>query len=125
MSETLSIGELARRAGIAPSAIRYYDRIGLVHADSRDGQGRRYRPRALVRLELIQHFQHAGFSLDEIRQLLDGAGSWHDTARRKRAELSERVDELRAALEVVDQALACGCQDLEGCRTETRGHEHA
>lgn len=125
MSDTLAIGELARRAGLAPSAVRYYDRIGLVLADDRDAQGRRYHPRALVRLELIQRFQHAGFSLDEIRQLLDGVGPWHDLARRKRSELTARIDELRAAQQVIDEALACGCEDLEGCCTEAGGHDRA
>ena len=115
MTQTLSIGDVARRAGLSPSAVRYYDRIGLVRAHGRDAHGRRYHPQALTRLTIIKHFQHAGFSLDEIAQLLDGTEHWHALARHKRDELSERIDGLLAARRLIDEALACGCEDLEGC----------
>lgn len=115
MSDTMSIGELARRAGVATSALRYYDRLGLVPVDERAGSGRRYRPEALTRLSIIRRFQHAGFSLDEISELLDGTGAWQDLARAKRDHLSARISELAAAQDLIDAALACGCQDLEAC----------
>ncbi|QBI20559.1 MerR family transcriptional regulator [Egibacter rhizosphaerae] len=115
MTDTLSIGEVARRAGVATSTVRYYDRLGLVPVVDRDGTGRRYDDSALRRLTVIRSFQHAGFSLDEIKELLDGAGRWQHLAREKREQLSARIQELVTAQELIDAALACGCEDLEGC----------
>lgn len=119
MAETLSIGEVARRAGVATSTVRYYDRLGLVPAERRDGTGRRYRPEALTRLEIVAYFQRAGFTLAEIRRLLDGGEGWQGLARRKREELGARIDELARAQRLIDAALACGCADLEGCAAHT------
>jgi DNA-binding transcriptional MerR regulator len=77
---TLAIGELARRAGTAPSALRYYERIGLLPAAERAGGKRHYPPSSAERLALVRLYQDAGFTLKEIRQLLaagsDRRGCW-------------------------------------------------
>lgn len=122
MTETLSISEIARRAGVATSTVRYYDRLGLVAAAERDGNGRRYHPDVLKRLFIIRYFQQAGFSLAETVQLLDGAGEWQARAQQKRDELAERREELTMAQQLIDAALACGCTDLQGCDAHDEIH---
>lgn len=120
MSETMTIGELARRAGIATTTLRYYERRGLITAAEHAGGGGRYRAEALDRLHVVALLQQAGFSLAEIVALLDDGGDWPAHARRKRAELERRIDGLAKAHELIDAALACGCADLEGCGADHR-----
>lgn len=74
----MKIGELAERSGLAPSRIRFYEKIGLLTAVERRTNGyRSYPPEAAVVLELIATAQRAGFSLEEIRTLLPGGpGQW-------------------------------------------------
>ena len=74
MDEALqTIGDVARQAGVATSAVRYYERAGLLHADARESGQRRYRPETLRRLVFIGMLQDAGLSLDDIRGVLDAS----------------------------------------------------
>jgi MerR family redox-sensitive transcriptional activator SoxR len=118
----LEIGEVARRAGVRPSAVRYYEERGLI-APARRSNGRRiYGLEAVERLALITFAKGIGFSLDEIRALLFGfpestsAGArWSDLAQTKLAELdamSQRIETMRQALQRIQR---CGCDDLDQC----------
>ena len=119
----LEIGEVARRAGMRTSAVRYYEARGLV-APARRAAGRRrlYGADAVERLALISFAKAVGFSLDEIRILLFGfpdqtpAGArWSGLAQSKLAELdamSQRIETMRAALHRISR---CGCEDLDQC----------
>ena len=71
MSTALTIGEVARRTDVAPTTLRYYEKIGLLAAPSRAGGQRRYDDAVLTRLEVIGLCKAAGFTLDEIAVLLD------------------------------------------------------
>lgn len=119
MTELMTIGQLAEATNTATTTLRYYDDIGLVTPAARAGGHRRYGREAVRRLRVISGCQQAGFSLAEIGQLLDGAGDWQELARHKRIELQRRIADLQAAVHLVDEALACGCENIEGCeRTE-------
>lgn len=119
MTELMTIGQLADATNTAATTLRYYDDIGLVRPAGRVGGQRRYHRRAARRLRVIADCQQAGFTLEEIARLLDGAGDWHELARQKRAELERRIADLQEAVHLVDEALTCGCEHLEGCeRTE-------
>lgn len=89
----MSIGEVARRAGLRPSAIRYYEKAGILPAAPRQGGRRRYDRDILERLAIIRFAQHVGFRLSEIKLLLDGIANrppperWRDMARRKIGEV--------------------------------------
>src|ERR671923_1495551 len=85
----LTIGEVARRAGVATSAIRYYERVGLLPPAERVSGQRRYGEETLGRLAFIGVAQNAGFSLREIRELVARAAEEDDLATPMRA-LSER-----------------------------------
>lgn len=115
MGELLTIGQVADRAGLATSALRYYDERGLVEPATRISGQRRYEPEVLRRLRIVMLCQQAGFTLSEIEELLDGAGDWRPLAEAKLCELDRRIRELRDARRLVQAALECDCAHLEGC----------
>lgn len=116
---SLPIGELARRAGTAPSALRYYERIGLLPPAERAGGKRHYPPSTAERLALVRLYQDAGFTLKEIRQLLAAGSlrpaSWTPLAERKIAELDARIAEAQRAKSLLTHALGCPHRDLLTC----------
>jgi DNA-binding transcriptional MerR regulator len=115
----LAIGELARRAGTAPSALRYYERIGLLPPAERAGGKRHYPPSSAERLAFVRLYQDAGFTLKEIRQLLAARSrqraSWTPLAERKIAELDARIAEAQRAKDLLEHALNCPHDDLLAC----------
>jgi DNA-binding transcriptional MerR regulator len=106
---TLTIGEVARRAGIATSAVRYYERQGLLEADARASGQRRFRPETLRRLVFIGMLQDAGLSLDDIRGVLDAAtvAEWKAIASGRLAVLDEEIERLERARAYLTGALLC------------------
>ena len=117
-----SIGEVARRAGIAPSAIRYYERLGHLPTPPRAGGKRRYDATVLEWLALVALAREAGFTMAEIRTLVRGfapgtppARRWEALATRKLAEVDALVARAERMREVLRLALACGCLRLEEC----------
>jgi DNA-binding transcriptional MerR regulator len=116
---TLAIGELARRTGTATSALRYYERIGLLPPAMRFGGRRHYPPSSAERLALIRLYQDAGFTLGEIRQLLAKGSrrrrSWNRLAEAKIDELDTRIAEAERAKKLLEHALACTHRDLFTC----------
>jgi DNA-binding transcriptional MerR regulator len=105
----LTIGEMARRAGVATSTVRYYERRGLLPADARRSGQRRYRTGSLRRLVFIGMLQDAGLSLDDIAAIL-GAGTvdeWKAVARRRADALDAEIDRLMRARSYLQGALLC------------------
>ena len=113
------IGELARRTGVAPSALRYYERVGLLSSAGRAGGRRHYQPSSTERVALIRLCQEAGFTLAEIGRLLAawgrGDGDWGSLAERKTAELDARIANARRAKTLINHALECPHRDLLAC----------
>ncbi len=110
------IGELARRTGTATSALRYYERIGLLSPAERVGQRRHYSPSSAERVALIRLCQDAGFTLAEIGRLLDGwSRAWGRLAERKIAELDARIADAQRAKKLITHALECPHLDLLAC----------
>jgi MerR family redox-sensitive transcriptional activator SoxR len=109
VSELLTIGEVAQRAHVAPSAIRYYERLGLLSADARRSGQRRYRNETLRRLVFIGMLQDAGLALDDIHGILDAAtvAEWKAIARRRLEILDDHIAQLQHAREVLAGALLC------------------
>ena len=118
----MSIGEVGRRAGLQPSAIRYYERIGLLPKPTRASGMRRYDESVLEWLSLIALAREAGFTMAEIKKLVTGfkpgtspAARWQELATRKLAEVDAmvaRAERMRAVLRI---ALDCGCFRMEDC----------
>jgi DNA-binding transcriptional MerR regulator len=113
------IGELARRTGVAPSALRYYELIGLLSPAGRAGQRRCYHEASAERVALIRLCRGAGFTLAEIGRLLAawsrGRRDWTQLARLKLAELDARIADAQRAKELVEHALECPHRDLLAC----------
>src|SRR5215210_2042189 len=110
------IGELARRTGVATSALRYYERVGLLSAAERAGGRRHYAASSAARVALIRLYQNAGFTLAEIGRLL-APSSWDrrgfgPLAERKVAELDARIADAQRAKKVINHALECPHRDL-------------
>src|SRR5215216_6428211 len=95
----LTIGEVARRAGIATSSIRYYERIDLLPKPERVQGQRRYDPSVLGKLGFIGVAQSAGFKLSEIKMLIDGVDSAGGMAGQMRSLSSHKLDEVELLLE--------------------------
>ena len=118
----LSIGEVARHAGVNSSALRYYERIGLLPPPERLSGQRRYDDSVLTRLAIIELAKRAGFSLTETRTLLDGfspatppAERWQALARRKLPEIEALLARAEAMRRLLSAGLECDCLSLEEC----------
>ncbi len=109
MDADLSIGEVAARAGVATSTVRYYDRRSLLPADGRRSGQRRYAAASLRRLVFIGMLQDAGLSLEEIAGILDADGveEWKAIARRRLAVLEGEIARLATSKELLEASLLC------------------
>jgi MerR family transcriptional regulator, redox-sensitive transcriptional activator SoxR len=119
---SLTIGQIAKRAGLNTSAIRYYEAKGLLPEPMRIGGQRRYRDDTLARLGVIDVAKRAGFSLDDIRVLLNASDAGEpahtrlqDLARRKLPAVDELIERAQRVRDWLDTATGCGCQTLDVC----------
>ncbi|MFE2757490.1 MerR family transcriptional regulator [Actinosynnema sp. NPDC059335] len=117
--DLLPIDQVAKASGVASSALRYYERVGLLEEGPKIG-GRRHYPRdVLDRLSVIRTCRNIGFSLTEISSLLDEAeesgGSWQEIADQRRARIEREIAERQAWLTTLNSTLACGCRQLVTC----------
>ena len=124
----LSIGEVANRSGLAASALRYYEREGLIPRAGRVGARRVWHEDVLDRLALIQVAKAAGFTIAEIRTLLSGFSRrappgkrWRKLAERKLGELDARLAEVKRMKRVLETVTRCECPTLEECSRAIRG----
>ncbi|MER5999128.1 MerR family transcriptional regulator [Nonomuraea angiospora] len=119
MEDTLiDIGEVARQSGLAASALRFYERKGLIQAEGRNGLRRAYRPETLERLALITCARDAGFTLSEIAEFLRARPSdarLRERMAAKEREVSERVAQLTRLRDSLRHAVACDHDPLVEC----------
>jgi len=117
----LPIGEVASRAGLRPSALRYYEDIGLVSPAARIGGRRHFEPSVLDRLDLIALCQDTGFTMAEIAEVLGvhgkgGRSRWRKLTERKLADVQAQIEKAKATKQLIEEALRCDCGSLEGCQ---------
>ncbi|HXT45158.1 MAG TPA: redox-sensitive transcriptional activator SoxR [Pseudonocardiaceae bacterium] len=123
-TDLLPIGEIARRAGLATSALRYYERQGLISAVRTSGGQRRYPRNMLRRLAFIRAAQSVGLSLREIRTALDTlpaqrtptTADWARLSRSWRSRLDEQIGGLIALRDGLTSCIGCGCLSLRRCK---------
>ena len=119
----LTISEVARQIGLQPSAIRYYERIGLLPPAQRISGQRRYDSTVLYRLAIVQRARQLGFTLEEIRQLFLGfrnvtraSERWQKLSQRKLAELDVLMDGIRTVRRLLKKMMQdCRCDTLDQC----------
>ena len=131
--DRLTIGELARRSGVAASAIRHYEAIGLMASTRSEGNQRRYPRGTLRRVAFIRAAQAVGLSLDEIRAALDTlpgsrtptAADWHRLALSWKPVLDARIQALVDLRDRLDSCIGCGCLSLKACALYNPGDKAA
>src|SRR5262245_36540573 len=119
----LTVGDVARRSGVAPSALRFYEDEGLLHAERDPSGHRRYHADALRRVSFIRTAQLVGLSLAEIRQALASlpnartptARDWARLARTWQPVLDDRIAILTRLRDQLDSCIGCGCLSIDSC----------
>ncbi|HEY5697429.1 MAG TPA: MerR family transcriptional regulator [Acidimicrobiales bacterium] len=121
MTELLTIGEVAEQAGVATSALRYYDELGLLPPTSRVSGQRRYRPEAVARVGVILLLTDVGFTLAEVGMLLasraESPQAWHALAEAKVDELRRAEASAQLARTALEHAMKCPKDDIVDCPT--------
>lgn len=123
MPVTLTIGQLAERSGVAPSALRFYEERGLIGSVRTTGNQRRYEPSTLRRVAFVRTAQQVGLSLEEIRDALDDLpdgrtptkSDWHRISKAWRPRLDEQIRRIELLRDRLDACIGCGCLSLRSC----------
>jgi MerR family redox-sensitive transcriptional activator SoxR len=127
--DLLTIGEVSRRSGFPPSALRYYEREGLLRTTRTAGGQRRYERAVLRRLAFVRAARTIGVGLDEVRDWLDRLpggrtptrADWSRLSRAWRGRLDEQIQALVALRDGLDSCIGCGCLSLARCRLYNPG----
>ena len=118
----LLIGEIARRAGLSTSALRYYERVGLLPPPARISKRRIYDSKVLGRIRIILLALDAGFTVKETRTFLSGyplsttpAERWRALAAKKLTELDAQMTRLAQMKSILNDSFHCRCTRIEDC----------
>jgi MerR family redox-sensitive transcriptional activator SoxR len=129
MAKEFSVGEVARRAGVAVSALHFYEARGLIRSNRTGGNQRRYAPDVLRRVAIVKVAQEAGIPLAEIRRQLDSLPEsrtpnrteWTRLSTGWRDDLDRRIRRLEALRDGLDDCIGCGCLSISKCRLRNPG----
>lgn len=133
MSPQLTIGQVAERTGVATSALRYWEALGLIASVRTTGNQRRYERPTIRRVSFIRAAQRVGLSLDEIKESLatlpdsrtPTAHDWSRLSTAWRARLDEQIRRIELLRDRLDECIGCGCLSLETCALNNPGDELA
>lgn len=119
---SMSIGQVAQRCGLAPSAIRYYERAGLLPKPVRISGRRRYAAEVIGRVRLVQLAREAGFTVAEIRTFIAGFSAttpptirWRTLAERKLAQIETQMEQLGRMKTLLQASFDCRCLSVDEC----------
>jgi len=123
VASELSIGEVSARSGVAPSALRFYERQGLIASTRTDGNQRRYDRSVLRRVAFVQAGRAAGVTLAEINAALarlptnrtPSRQDWERLSNRWRDDLDARIETLQALRDRLTTCIGCGCLSIDQC----------
>lgn len=124
ISKRLSVGEVAKRSGVAVSAIHFYETKGLISSLRNEGNQRRYARDVLRRVAVIKVAQRIGISLASIHEALaslpqgrtPNAADWARLSRRWQQELDDRITKLTQLRDQMNDCIGCGCLSIDACR---------
>ena len=133
MTELLTIGEVARRSGVAASALRFYEERGMIASERADGGQRRFPRHVLRRIAFIVFAQRIGLSLDEIGVELaklppnraPAGRDWQRLSAAWTSRIDERIAELERLRAGLTQCIGCGCLSLDRCHLSNPGDRAA
>jgi MerR family redox-sensitive transcriptional activator SoxR len=119
----LAIGEVAERSGVAPSALRFYESVGLIAATRTAGNQRRYRRSTLRRIAVVQAGKAAGIPLAEIQAALamlpddrtPDRADWERMSRAWREDVHRRIETLEGLRDRLSTCIGCGCLSIDRC----------
>ena len=122
-AQTLTVAEVAARSGFAASALRFYEREGLIAATRTSGNQRRYERNVLRRFAFIRAARNVGLTLEEVRAELaqlpaertPTTADWHRISRNWRVRLNEKITAIEALRDRLDSCIGCGCLSLKAC----------
>ncbi|HET9922249.1 MAG TPA: MerR family transcriptional regulator [Ktedonobacteraceae bacterium] len=120
--EELTIGDVARKTGLRTSAIRYYEDVGILPRPKREHGHRRYTPRILQQIAVIQVAQQAGFTIAEIQRLFAGfdeqaplGARWRTLAEQKIVEVESLIIKAQGMKRLLEDGMRCDCLTLDEC----------
>jgi MerR family redox-sensitive transcriptional activator SoxR len=126
--EYLSIGETSQRTGVPSSALRFYERRGLIRSVRTQGNQRQYHREMLRRISIIRIAQNLGLTLEEIGKAMaelpdqrtPTKKDWERLSKRWQAQLDERINQLQMLREKLTRCIGCGCLSLRSCTLHNR-----
>jgi len=124
MAESLTIGEIARRSGVATSALRFYEDRGLIRSERTGAGHRRYQRSVIRRIAFIVFAQRIGLTLEEVgaelarlpENRVPKRSDWAQLSSSWTARIDERIAELERLRDGLDQCIGCGCLSLDRCK---------
>jgi len=133
VSDVLTIGEVAKRSGVAASALRFYEEGGLIHSERNDAGHRRYPRAVLRRVAFIVFAQRIGLSLEEIhtelarlpRNSVPERSDWARLSKSWTTRIQARIAELERLRAGLTECIGCGCLSLDRCRFANPGDRAA
>jgi MerR family redox-sensitive transcriptional activator SoxR len=131
ISPVLTIGEMADRTGVATSALRFYESIGLIASERSAGNQRRFQRSVVRRVAVIKAAQRAGISLESIGEALGGLPTgrapnrrdWERLSRSWESELDSRIARLMKIRDDLSSCIGCGCLSIDSCALFNPGDE--
>ena len=122
-SRHLTIGEVAERSGTSTSALRFYERRGLIHSVRTEGNQRRYNREILRRISVIRIAQNLGHTLEEVERTLaelpkgrtPTQRDWEQLSQTWQNQLDDRIAQLQRVREKLNRCIGCGCLSLTAC----------
>jgi MerR family redox-sensitive transcriptional activator SoxR len=123
LPKILSVGQVAKRSGVAVSTVHFYESVGLIHSWRTEGNQRRYTRDVLRQIAIIKAAQKAGIPLETIRASFSAippdkklsAATWRKLARSWHQDLDKRIQRLIRLRDELDQCIGCGCLSLADC----------
>ena len=128
-TDHLTVSDVAERSGFTPSALRFYEREGLIHATRTAGNQRRYQRSVLRRLAFIRAARNVGLTLDEVAAALatlpdsrtPTKSDWTRLSRSWRVRLDAQITALEKLRDGLDSCIGCGCLSLQRCAISNPG----
>ncbi|MGL6259949.1 redox-sensitive transcriptional activator SoxR [Vibrio sp. WXL103] len=119
----LSVGQVAKRADVAVSAVHFYERKGLIVSTRNSGNQRQYTSDVLRRIAVIKIAQQVGLSLDEIKQAMavlplekaPSQAQWQQMSQQWRSELEARIENMHKLHQQLSHCIGCGCLSMKSC----------